>query len=104
LAKHLVFSAYDAKIKTFNLPFYQQHVGQAMRMWQDATNNSETTVSRHPSDFVLYQIATFDDETGLTEVCNPHVRIASALEVKTQPDGELPLAPKRRTRPQSVNQ
>jgi len=92
LAKQRVFAAQDAKVKIFLPPFFTPHLGQAMRMWEDCVNDAQTMVARHPADFVLYELGTFDDDTGILTALSPIVRIASALEVVKKPQEPLPMS------------
>lgn len=85
MAKFRVFSAHDSKLSIFLPPFFVQHLGQALRMWEDSVNSPDTLVAKHPSDFVLYEIGTFDDEHGVLTSHTPHQRVASALEVIKKP-------------------
>jgi len=92
LAKQRIFSAQDAKLGIFLPPFFTPHLGQALRMWEDAVNSPDSMVAKHPSDFVLYEIGMFDDDTGIVEPVNPIHRIQSALEALKKPQQPLPMA------------
>lgn len=82
--KTKVFSLYDAKAKMFGVPFYMQTVGLAIRALQDLTNDKNTLVNRHPSDFTLYEIGEFDDSDAKTENLIPIHLIAIASEFAEQ--------------------
>lgn len=77
-----VFSLYDGKAKAFGPPFHMLQRGQALRALQDLVNDDRSMVSRHPQDFVLYQIGDFDDSSGeyLNKV--PHELVGMALDFK----------------------
>lgn len=59
-----VFSIFDAKSKLFGQPFFMGQVGQAIRSFTDLVNDETTILHKHHSDFSLYQIGTFDDNTA----------------------------------------
>lgn len=61
------FSLLDQKVGTFSPPFFMSHVGQAIRAVTDLGQDLNTTVGRHPSDFALCEVGTFDDNTGQFE-------------------------------------
>lgn len=63
-----VFSVYDSKAGFFGVPFLQPSVGQAVRMMQDACADPNTTISRHPGDFTLFKLGTWDDTTARFEL------------------------------------
>lgn len=60
----LTFSIYDIKSEVYSKPFYDTTIGAAIRNFNDAAQDPQTTFNKHPEDFTLYQIGTFDDNTG----------------------------------------
>lgn len=79
--KLLVFSIYDAKTLVYSQPFYMTSRGAALRSFQELCEDTKTTINKHPSDFSLVEIGTFDDADGVFEnPNNHHSRLASALE------------------------
>lgn len=60
-----VFSLLDLKAGAFTQPFFMPHAGQAIRAVCDLGADLSTTVGRHPADFQLCEIGTFDDVTGV---------------------------------------
>lgn len=56
-----IFSIYDEKAQAYNTPFFQSHVGQAIRGFQDLCKDSQSTLFGHPEDFSLYHVGEFDD-------------------------------------------
>lgn len=78
--KTLAFSVYDEKVQAFNAPFFQATVGQAVRSFSDIVNDAESTIHRHPADYVLYQVGEFDDKDASLVSTVPPVRLGSGLE------------------------
>jgi hypothetical protein len=58
------FALLDSKTGMFNVPFFMAHTGQALRAVMELGQDLTTIVGRHPTDFVLYEIGTYDDQTG----------------------------------------
>jgi len=56
-----VFTIFDEKAQAYNVPFFQSHVGQAIRSFSDLVQDPKSTLQKHPSDFSLYHIGEFDD-------------------------------------------
>lgn len=85
-----MYAVYDVKSLTYAPPFLAQTDGVAVRMLKEAVDDNTTMVGRHPADFKLYCIASFDDQRGLIMSKEPpeHVVDAVAL-VSIQP--KLPL-------------
>lgn len=65
------FSLLDTKTGMFNTPFFMAHTGQAIRACMDLGADLSTTVGRHPADFALCEIGTFDDQAGVLHPHNP---------------------------------
>jgi len=58
-----IFSVYDSKAEAYMTPFFMQSVGQALRSFIDASEDTNTQLSRHPEDFTLFHIGKWDDDT-----------------------------------------
>lgn len=60
----LAFSLYDTKALYFSPPFFMALRGQAVRAIIDLGTDLNTQVGRNPADFILYEIGTFNSDTG----------------------------------------
>lgn len=58
------YTLFDTKSLVFNTPFFTHTHGAATRMCADLVADLNTTVGRHPADYVLYCIGQYDDEKG----------------------------------------
>lgn len=58
------FSLFDRKAGAFMTPFFMPSRGQAVRALLDLVSDPATTVSRHPGDFALFELAEYDDQLG----------------------------------------
>lgn len=54
----------DRALDAFGRPFYVQTIGQAIRSFQDEVNNKESEIHKHPEDYDLYHLGTWNDDTG----------------------------------------
>lgn len=59
------YSVYDRKALIYNPPFYAPTDGAAIRIVQDAANDPNSQLGRHPADYVLYCVGQYDDQKGL---------------------------------------
>lgn len=59
-----MFSVYDSKAKAFMNPMFLPQVGQATRLFANAVNSKDHQFGANPSDYTLFHIGTFDDETA----------------------------------------
>lgn len=60
-----MFSIYDVKAKAYLPPFSLPKEQMAVREFSDCVNNEKHQFGKHPEDYSLHQIGTFDDETSL---------------------------------------
>lgn len=67
----MVFAVFDTKVALFAQPFFARNQAAAMRMFNDACSDPSTTLSKHPADFHLYHLGSFDEETGYLESIKP---------------------------------
>lgn len=59
-----VMAVRDVAISAFMQPFFVAHVGMAKRSFEDAVrgvSEQKTDIARHPDDFDLYLLGTYDD-------------------------------------------
>ena len=84
--KTYAYCVYDRKSLIYNTPFFAVSDGAAVRSFRDLANDLSTTVGRHPGDFVLYRVGTFDDAIGcMLPDTAVHIADAQAL-VDPKPD------------------
>jgi len=78
--KHKIFSIRDIKADAFITPFFLHTTEMAKRGFVDAASNPDSMFHKHPEDFALYEIGTFDDQNALVEPCLPEmVMLATAI-------------------------
>lgn len=80
----IVISIRDSKSNVFGRPFYAQTVGSAIRTFDDEVNRraEDNILNRHPQDFQLFQIATWNDATGSFEVMTPKLLVDGNSVIK----------------------
>lgn len=83
--KHIICSIYDTATEAYMRPFTAQSSGQAMRMFEDEARRPESEIGKHPEDYALFKIATFDDNRGHIEPIEP-ICLRRAHEISKQED------------------
>lgn len=75
------YSVYDNKALVYGTPFFAVNDGSAIRSFYDLSNDPNTTVGRHPSDFSLFCVGAYDDQNASLVAAAPvrHVVDAMAL-------------------------
>lgn len=58
------FSLFDLKANAYSTPFFFNHQGQAIRAVMDMLSSADSVPARHPQDFQLWELGTWDDQTG----------------------------------------
>lgn len=82
-----MFTIYDTKVLVFSAPFFAANIGTAIRIVQDTLRDRDTALARHPNDFVLYCLGSFNSQTGELTPRKPENLgvIATFLPTETQP-------------------
>lgn len=81
------YSIYDRKALVYSPPFYAVNHGAAIRMVTDAVADPNTSLARHPADYVLYCVGAWDDAKGRLHAVDPldHViDVISTVSVSRQ--------------------
>lgn len=78
-----VYAIHDAAINAYSQPFYSHTNGSALRAFSDHVNDANSGPNKHPQDYSLFHLGTFDDQTGALSPATP-TRIGTATEYKTK--------------------
>jgi hypothetical protein len=80
--KYEVCAVHDSATQMFGRPFFVVATGQALRSFQDEVRtNTESDLHKHPSDFTLYHLGTFYDESGQFELQAAPVMLVRGKDV-----------------------
>lgn len=79
-----VFSVFDSKAQAYLQPFHAQNGAVASRMVADAVQAPDHMFSKHAADYTLFQIATFDDESGVYTSLPSYVTLGNLLTFQPQ--------------------
>lgn len=77
----IIFSIRDSKMETFNRPFCMPAVGAAIRAFQDEVNTTGSEMNKHPEDYALYDLGTFDEERGMLYANSTPDKISEAKDL-----------------------
>jgi hypothetical protein len=74
----IICAVKDRAADAFGRPLFVPSVGLAIRSFADEVNrsDSENQMFNHSDDFDLYEIGSFDDNTGIIE-CHPQPKLLS---------------------------
>jgi len=82
------YSIFDTKSLVYSNPFYAPTHGAAIRIVTDAARDPNSQLSRHPADFVLYCVGSYDDSNGIFQGIDPKehiVDVVALLRIDEQP-------------------
>lgn len=93
--RYNAYAIFDNKAGYFNVPFFMHSQGEALRAFTDLANDRSTSVGRHPSDFVLFQVGTYETESGELLPMQPHINLGLAASLVRPPTAgtSLPFGP-----------
>lgn len=75
-----VFGVYDSKVNAYLQPFFSESAGGAIRAFADVSNDRQSPIGRHPGDYQLYELGTFDTSTGMLVALIPMRLLGCALD------------------------
>ena len=84
-----VYTTYDSAAKFYSRPWYAHNDDVALRSFKSVCMDSKTDINASPTDFSLFWIGTYDDETSELQWQIP-VCIAKAHEVVAMAGGHPP--------------
>lgn len=68
----VVFTVLDSVAGVFCNPYFSNNKFTALRDFCEASKDPQSQISKYPSEYVLYEIGNFDEESG---VLLPHDKI-----------------------------
>lgn len=72
-------AVYDKKTGLYDTPFTVRHIAEAIREWDVVKKNENTKFAKHPEDYDLFQIGTFDYQTAQLTTLTPHTHLAGGI-------------------------
>lgn len=77
-----LFTVYDSKAEAYAQPFHQQSKGAAIRAFTDTVADPTHAFHRHPEDYVLFHLGSYDDQNAAFDLFASPVPLIRANEVK----------------------
>lgn len=83
--KYIILSVRDAKADAFGRPIFVGTVATGARSFSDEVNrkDADNQMFNHPEDFSLYDLGSFDDQTGSFELHSSPQFVLEAVTVKS---------------------
>ncbi len=87
-----IYSIYDTASGLYSRPFFTPSDAEAIRSFSDIAVDAEHPIGKHPEDYTLIRIGTFDDATALLNnennesLCTALERVAATRKFSNEPD------------------
>jgi hypothetical protein len=62
--KLFVFGVFDSVSKVYDRPWCARSEGEAVRSFGDLASDAEHPLGKHPEHYSLFEIGSYDDNTG----------------------------------------
>lgn len=82
-----LYTIHDQTAGYFMQPFAARNDGEATRSFSNAINDSRdpnNLLAKHPSQFALYRVASYSDETGQVTAENPITLLGNGSDYVNQ--------------------
>lgn len=79
-----IFTVYDAKAESYGPIFVHRNRWEALRAFSDASNSNsqESLLAKHPDDFTLFEVGTYNEETGEIAATAAKTALGTARDVQ----------------------
>lgn len=78
-----IYSIHDSKADAYLPPFFLHSDGMATRSFQDCITDQTHAFGKHPQDYTLFKIGTFNDKTSEIEYFSPLKNLGNGVEYKS---------------------
>lgn len=78
---HVTLAVRDTQLAAYGRPFYAPTIGSGIRAFEDEANHKDSMINRHPEDYELVQLGTFDDESGRHSNLDTPLQLATGKSV-----------------------
>lgn len=76
------FTIYDIKAQNYHIPYNLKNEAIAQREFADIVNDTNTTINKHPEDYTLFKIGTWDDQTAQFKQKKSPISLGTGVEFK----------------------
>lgn len=73
------YTIYDSKSLQYHSPWFASTDGAATRSMADLVNDQNTSLGRHPRDYSLWHVGTWDDNKGQFYPQTPPLHIVDGI-------------------------
>lgn len=79
-----LITVHDSKSGIFTPPVAVLAIGEAIRTFEDAVNDPQSPFNKHPEDYTLFHIGSYDETTASVEMLQSPLSLGGALNFVKQ--------------------
>lgn len=79
--KLVMVSVRDSALDAFMRPFFVPTTGAAVRAFSDEVRRKDSEMYRHPADYVLFELGSFDEESGRVENLDSPRQLVRGIDI-----------------------
>jgi len=79
---YYTFSIYDVKAQNYHIPYNLKNEAIAIREFADIVNDPQTSIYKHPEDYTLFKIGTWDDQNAQFKLEKTPKALGTGVEFK----------------------
>lgn len=79
-----LFAIYDVKSNSYSPLKMAPSTANAIRQFTSLVNAKDTDESQYPNDFMLYELGSFDEQTGKFEILSEPQNLGLASNFKSE--------------------
>jgi len=76
----VLLALYDSAAEGYMRPFFSPSRGEAIRSFGDLVKDQTHPVGQHPEDYTLFELATFNPQTGQLTVERAPVSLGNGVD------------------------
>lgn len=75
----VICSIFDLKAQAWLTPMFFLSIAQAARSFEDVLKDANSEFYKHPEDYVLYKLGTWDERNGILDAPQDFVEITRGM-------------------------
>ena len=77
-----IYTIFDQKADAYLNPFFLPNDALATRTFKDCTNDDNHAFGKNPEDYTLFNLGSFDTNTGKFTIHNAHKSLGNGLTIR----------------------
>ncbi len=83
-----MFAVYDSKAEAYLPPWTAKTTAVALRRFEATAKDENSDFARFGADYTLFELGTWDEDTGLVQLYEAKMNLGTALELRGYDNAE----------------